>query len=487
MLLSDYIWSRNPRGMHVKRALITPLEHSRWARMQAGWVKLVAAEHEYVDDAMTFLSNDVTPVVRLYVARFGASPMTVQMRELTLAYVRAGVRWFEFYNEPNQPIEWPEGTNVDWRNYDGIIRPMMDNWLVWAEYIASLGCYPGFITLAESDFLPQAAVRWMDAMINDLAHRYYDRFRNLLAGGMYVATHPYILNHYYQEIPGGGQASARPPEAQNAAEPGWHFEYPYDPICQRSDPGRTIYGGTALTPNGDPVGLTAMGRMFNERTAALFGSQAVPVLGTEGGIWPFTNAPSYQQDTRYPHYTRESQGEGTLAMFEWIARLGPPWFFGVCLWKEDEYFEAGDVRATSRMEQTAPMYKTVPAVSVMADGSGPIPLGAEGPGPVHGDPTHHMIVLAPGTDPSWFFDTAQAYWNTFRPIVTTLPDFIGFVPYSQSVAATVIAPPDQMEAMTSVIQDRYPNVLIDLIVVEDVNVVRDLFNSRVYANQRFGR
>jgi len=304
---------------------------------------------------------------------------------------------------------------------------------------------------------------------------------------MYVATHPYILNHYYQEMPGGGQASARPPEAQNAAEPGWHFEYPYDPICQRSDPGRTVYGGTALTPNGDPVGLTAMGRMFNERAAALFGSQAVPVLGTEGGIWPFTTASSYQQDTRYPHYTRDSQGEGTLAMFEWSARLAPAWFFGVCLWKEDEYFETGYVRAIERMEQIAPMPKSVPAVSVMADGSGPIPLGAEGPGPIHGDPTHHMIILAPGIDASWFFDTAQAYWNTFRPVVTTLPDFIGFVPYNQSVAATIITPRDQMEAMTSVIQDRYPNVLIDLIVAEDVNAVRDLFNNRVYANQRFGR
>jgi hypothetical protein len=219
----------------------------------------------------------------------------------------------------------------------------------------------------------------------------------------------------------------------------------------------------------------------------LFGSQAVPVLGTEGGIWPFSNTQPYQPDTRYPLYTRDSQGEGTLAMFEWSARQAPPWFFGVCLWKEDEYFETGYARATQLMEQTMPLYKNVPAVSVMADGSGPIPLGAQGPGPIHGDPTHHMVILAPGIDASWFFDTAQAYWNTFRPVVTTLPDFIGFVPYSQSVAATVIAPPDQVDAMTGVIQDRFPNVLVDMIVAEDLNAVRELFNNRVYANQRFGR
>jgi|FLYN01.1.fsa_nt_gi hypothetical protein len=489
MLLSDYVWSRNPRGMHVKGALVTPLDHSRWMRMRAGWVKLVAAEHEYVDDAMNFLAQGITPIVRLYVPRFGASPFTVQMRELTLAYARAGVKWFEFYNEPNQPIEWPEGVNVDWRNYDGIIRPLMDNWLVWAEYIASLGCYPGFIALAESDYLPQAAVRWMDAFLNDLARRYYDRFRNLLAGGMYVATHPYILNHYYQEVRGGGPLSARPPEAQNAEEPGWHFEYPYDPICQASDPGRTVYGGTPLTPNGDPVGLTAMGRMFNERAAALFGSQAVPVVGTEGGIWPFprdSNNPYYQQDNRYPRYTHESQAEGTVAMFEWVARQAPPWFFGVCLWKEDEYFEPGAARAATRLEQIAPLVRNVPTISVMADGSGPIALGTTGPGPIHGEPDFHMVILAPGTEPGWFFDTAQAYWNTFRPIVTTLPDFIGFVPNTQSVAATVITPPDQADAMTRAIHDHFPNVLIDLIVTEDLDAVRDLFNSRVWANRRLG-
>jgi hypothetical protein len=489
MLLSDYVWSRNPRGLHVKAALVTPLDHSRWTGAHFGWVKLVAAEHEYVDDAMTFLSLGITPIVRLYVARFGASPFTLRMRDLTLAYVQAGVKWFEFYNEPNQPIEWPEGANVDWRNYDGMIRPLIDNWLVWAEYIVSLGAYPGFIPLAESDSLPQAAVRWMDAFINDLAQRYYDRFRNLLTGGMYVATHPYILNHYYQEVPGGGSRTARQPEAQVAQEPGWHFEYPYDPISQASDPGRTVYGGTALTPNGDPVGLTAMGRMFNERCAALFGSQAIPVVGTEGGIWPFPRdgqTPFYQQDSRYPRYTHESQAEGTVALFEWIARQAPAWLFGVCLWKEDDYFEPGRARATLRLEQIATILTNVPAVNVMADGSGPIPIGAEGPGPVHGEPTYHMVILAPGMDPSWFFDTAQAYWNTFRPIVTTLPDFIGFVPYDQSVAATIITPPDQAEAMTAVIQDRYPNVRIDLVLTDDINSVNELFNSRVYANRRFG-
>ena len=487
MRLDEYQWSRNPRGLHVRQVLVTPLDFARWTAPRFGWVKLVEAQYEYVDDAQTFLSLGITPVVRHYVERPGAYPFTQDIRDRTLAYIRAGVKWFEFYNEPNLPIEWPPGTWIDWRNYDGIIRPLMDNWLAWAEFVVSQGAYPGFPALAESDAPDSAAVRWMDAFLNYLARAHYNRFRNLLANGLYVATHPYILNHYYQQMPGGGPLSARPPEAQNAREPGWHFEYPYDPICQFRDPGRTVFGGTPLTPNGDPVGLTAMGRMFNERCQQIWGTQAVPVLGTEGGIFPFDDAdvPFYQQDNRYPPYTSYSQAEGTVAMFEWIARQAPPWFFGVCLWKEDEYYKTGPVRAIARLQETPPILCSVPPLDVFGGGQyfGPM----TGPGPLQGEPSFHAIVLAPGLDTRWFFDTARAYWNQFRPMVTTAWNFIEHIPPSRSLAVTVIAPPDMADALRQSIQQKYPNVLFDLILaVNSPGQVADVLNARVRSNRRFG-
>ncbi|MGV2435837.1 MAG UNVERIFIED_CONTAM: hypothetical protein LVT10_14015 [Anaerolineae bacterium] len=70
--------------------------------------------------------------------------------------------------------------------------------------------YPGFIPLAESDTPNLAAVRWMDAMLNDLANRHYERFLNVLRSGCYCATHPYILNHFYQERVGGGNVRHAP-------------------------------------------------------------------------------------------------------------------------------------------------------------------------------------------------------------------------------------------------------------------------------------
>lgn len=484
MRLDEFVWSRNPRGLHVKQVLVTPLDVARWSSAHFGWVKLVAAGDEYVDDAARFLEQGITPVLRLYVERPGLQPFTPYLRDLTLAYARVGVKWFEYYNEPNLPIEWPAGTWIDWRNFDGIIRPMMDTWIGWAEFIVSIGGYPGFTAMAESDANDSAAVRWMDAFLNYLQQAHFDRFGRLLANGVYCATHPYILNHYYQEMPGAGPLSFRPPELQNAREPGWHFEYPYDPICQSTDPGRTVFGGTPLTPNGDPVGLLAMGRMFNERCASTWGTQAIPVLGTEGGIYPFPRTsefPHYQQDTRYPRYTHESQAEGTVAMFEWIAQNAPSWFFGVCLWKEDDYFEPGIARAISRLAETPPIFRDVPAIEVMSSGT------QFGPGPVNGEPTFHAVVLAPGLEPRWFFETGRAYWNTFRPIVTPVWDFIDYIPSDRSLAVTVITPPDMADTMTQIIQKQFPNVLFDLIIAEgDFTNVTDVLNARVWANRRFG-
>src|SRR5690606_6132753 len=99
-------------------------------------------------------------------------------------------------------------------------------------------CYPGLPALTESDDHRHASTYWAEAMIAYLAGAHRERFRYVIANGMWIATHPYIANHFYQEIP-GQPALARPPGEQTADAGGWHFEYPYDPICQAHDPGRT--------------------------------------------------------------------------------------------------------------------------------------------------------------------------------------------------------------------------------------------------------
>jgi hypothetical protein len=97
-----------------------------------------------------------------------------------------------------------------------------------------------------------------------------------------------------------------------------------------------------------------------------------------------------------------------------------------------------------------------------------------------------MVIVAPGLDPTWFFETAQPYWNQFRPIVTTDISLVDLIDHQKSLAVTVISPPDAVIAMTQRIQQQYPNVWFDLIVAEDKQGVANIFNDRVHLNQRFG-
>jgi len=492
MLLSDYEWSRNPRGMHVRSPFDSDLSIRDYRTWGMGWVKLVVASYDYLGLVPRFIDAGITPVVRVYLGRHGNQPMTRQHRDYYIRFAQAGVKWFEFYNEPNLPVEWPIGVVPDWRNRS-LLEPLVENWLDWAEFIVSIGGYPGFVPFAESaDVTETAVLRWIDAMLAYIANRHYDRFINLAVNGLYCATHPYILNHFYQEGFGG---NPRPPGEQRARGTSpWHFEYPYDPFTQSLDPGRTAFGGTDQTPFGDPNGLIAVGRIFNERCAELFGVQSIPVLGTEGGIWrfPAPGEAGYQQDVRFPPYTNQSHAQATLAMFDWIAQQAPPWFFGVTLWIEDDYVEDGQA-ALNVLSQNAPYTKEVPDISVLEDSSFYFASGApdsiRGPGPVHGQADLHMVLLDDTLSVDWFFETASGYWDRFRPIVTTNTDFLDMMPYSKSLAITLVVSSVRRFEAENFIRENYPNAYLDPLIVQDGNTYAQLatvFQQRVETGRRFG-
>lgn len=472
MQLSEYRWSGNPRGMHNEGSFKT-FYPERVTALQLGWYKLVCGGEEYAPQCSWLLQNNVTPIVRIYRAAPGAMPVDDDMRRQWDQYLAVGVKWFEFYNEPNlSDPEWPAGVWVHHQNIDGVIRPLCENWLVFAEYMVDRGAYPAFPALSESSNESDSAVLWMDALLGYMRDHLRDRFMNVLNRGTWIATHPYTLNHFYQEVP-GQPATPRSSEAVNGTDGGWHFEYPSDPLTQSYDPGRSVFSA----PFGDPNGITAMGIAFQQRLADWFGVGPLPVVGTEGGIYPLPLNNAEQPDRRYPAYDQRSHAEATVAMFNWIATNTPAWFFGSCMWKEDLYFN-NNLPAIYRLREVPQIWRFGgPAQTIQG----------HGPGPVQGEPTFHAVVLAPGLDTGWFFETAQAYWNTFRPVVTTLWNFIDFIPYSQSIAVTVIAPPEMVSTMTAAIQQQYPNVLFDLIIANgNRSSVADVLNARVWSNRRLG-
>ncbi|MCB9454004.1 MAG: hypothetical protein H6672_21430 [Anaerolineaceae bacterium] len=470
--LSEYQWSGNPRGMHNEGSF-SHFYPERITALQLGWYKLVCGGEEYAPQCQWLLQNNVTPIIRIYRAYPGAMPVDDDMRRQWDQYLAVGCKWFEFYNEPNlSDPEWPAGIWVHPQNIDEVIRPLCENWLVFAEYMVDRGAYPAFPALSESANESDSSVLWMDALLGYMRDNLYDRFMRVLNNGAWIATHPYTLNHFYQEEPGRPTVQ-RPYQSQNGTEGGWHFEYPYDPVTQSKSPGRTVFS----PPYGDPNGITAMGIAFQQRLADWFGVGPLPVVGTEGGIYPIpVNGPE-QPDRKYGAYDLNSHAEATVAMFNWIATNAPDWFLGSCMWKEDLYFNQ-NLPAIYRLREVPQIWRF----------GGPLIANrAPGPGPIQGEPTFHMVILAPGIEPAWFFETAQAYWNVFRPLVTTRWDFIEFIPYDHSLGATVIAPPEMAATMTEAIQIKYPNVLFDLLIVNsDRQGVADALNARVWSNRRFG-
>ena len=91
--------------------------------MGVKWVKL--AQHDGgLELAELLLKHDIMPVVRLY--RFQPNPGTLDVAALRWVkeYVAAGVRYFEFNNEPDLALEWqndlvpPDALEIVARNAD---------------------------------------------------------------------------------------------------------------------------------------------------------------------------------------------------------------------------------------------------------------------------------------------------------------------------------------------------------------------------------
>jgi len=381
MKLSDYVWFRNPRGLHNAN-VFQQIKLDRYFTPQLGWAKLVTGEAEYFESydsgpsiVQRMIAKKVMPIIRIFRSNMGAmrpedDPKGIDWYGyLYPNYIAQGARWFELYNEPNLAGEWPNGgwgMDINWKNPD-LIRPLMDSWIDWAEKLIQLGGYPAFPALTESAHPNHATVYWIRAMLTYLKERHEARFRWVIGNGLWCATHPYIANHFYQEPRGGPAYAARQPHEQRYDERGWHFEYPYDPLQQENDPGRTVFGGTNLTPNGDPNGLIASGVAFLQLLRRYFRAGPVPVVGTEGGIWriPAPWDPPHIIDDRYPGYTWDSHAEATMAMWRWIAQEGPPWFFGVTTWSEADWYDInGTVPAVDRMAQVAPILKDVPDIQI---------------------------------------------------------------------------------------------------------------------------
>jgi hypothetical protein len=247
-------------------------------------------------------AKGIMPIVRMWAERPNPGILSSKALSTVKSYIDQGItRWFEVNNEPNLPYEWRSG---EWRS-GGRPELVTQNWLTDAESIIEMGGYPAFPALAQCSHNPDASsIRWYIDAFEWMARSAASTAREVFSRGAWIASHDGVLNHCYRD--GDGD---------------WHFEYPYDPICQADKPGTTI-----MDDDNSLIGHRVAVQLLKEHFDLV-----VPVMSTEGGVFVPYDA-VVQWDSRYPGYDVNGHAERTVAMYRWLEDNAPDYYFGMCPW-----------------------------------------------------------------------------------------------------------------------------------------------------------
>lgn len=258
--------------------------------MGVKWVKV--ANH---DGAMEFvellLKNDIMPIVRIY--RPQPNPGVLNEKELAAvrSLVAAGVRYFEFNNEPDLGVEW-QSRQVP----PDAPRIVAQNAIVDMEAILKLGGYPAVPALAPG-------TTW--DLVGEICRL---GRRDLFAEPVWQAIHNYSLNHPldYPYDPGNQQGAPYTADFYNrlAAEKwdgdawqGWSLEQVNDERRRNANPGATAFE--------DPSCWRAYER-YDKLIRDQIG-RSLPLLATENGF-----TVGERPDPRYPVTTPQMHMAQTL-------------------------------------------------------------------------------------------------------------------------------------------------------------------------------
>ena len=310
MNLQDYARPANGsrRGIHWSASVFHPFGSSLdwWiselTAMNIKWVKLLddgggSAKHV----CQKLLAKDIIPIVRIFRGRPNPGELGDREKNTISEHIALGASYFEVNNEPNLDSEWQPG---EWQK-GGRPDVVMQNWLTDAKAVIKLGGYPAFPALAQAGHHPEnGSIPWYINAFKWLKEQAKSEATEVFSSGAWIAVHDAILNHCYKDDKGD-----------------WHFEYPYDPICQADQPGKTI-----MDDDNSLVGHRVPAQLLQDHFGLV-----VPVMSTEGGV----SVPSrgwQQWDTRYAGYNYDGHAERTVAMFRWLQANAEDYYFAMCPW-----------------------------------------------------------------------------------------------------------------------------------------------------------
>ncbi len=284
--------------------------------MGVKWVKI--SRHDGgMDFIELLLKNDIMPIVRVYRSQPNPGVLDEVALKTVSDFVAAGVRYFEFNNEPNLGGEWqdnripPDAPTVVARNA-----------IVDMEAILARGGYPGVPALAPGG-------TWdLVGEICNLGRR------DLFAEPVWQALHNYSLNHPLDYPYDVGNQQGAPYTADfytRLANEQWGGSAWQDYSLERVNEERARNKNPGATAFGDPSCWRAYER-YDKLIRDQIG-RSLPILATENGY-----IVGERQDTRYPVTTPDLHTAQTLEacriMMGTSARFdhAPDYYFCTAFW-----------------------------------------------------------------------------------------------------------------------------------------------------------
>lgn len=289
------------------------------------WFKVLDDGGDSISLCQRLLDNGIFPIVRII--RKDPPPndspepnpghIGSAEEETIRRLVSAGVRYFETNNEPNLGAEWKhQAMPLDAGETAKLVAL---NWLFDARIIFEAGGFPG---------VPAISIGGHMDLIGALVAL---GRQEILLDGCWIAIHNYCINH----------PLAYPDEPVNrTGQPMTPDQYDQGPYTQWVwwnndqgivDPLERINAvrASGKNPTKTIIQDHSCFREFEyyNYVATKYLGRSIPILSTEGGLLI-----GRREDSRYPRITPEMHRDQTVAIFDFMQRQAPDYYFVAMPW-----------------------------------------------------------------------------------------------------------------------------------------------------------
>ncbi len=298
---------------------------SELAAMGIKWFKVLDDGGDSIRFCENLLAAGIFPIVRIIrqdpppndIPEPNPGHVGAAEEETIKRLIAAGVRYFETNNEPNQGAEWKHnampGDTLE------AAKLVALNWLFDARMILEAGGLPGLPAIS--------AGGEMDLMGALVALGRQD----VLLDGCWIALHNYSLNHPlgYPDEPVNRNGAPLTPEHYDQGMltqwTWWNNDIGRAETLDEVNREREMCKNPAQTIVQDHACFREF-EYYNHLAVKYLG-RAIPIISTEGGMLV-----GRREDPRYPRVTPDAQCSQTVAMFDFMQRQAPDYYFAATPW-----------------------------------------------------------------------------------------------------------------------------------------------------------